>query len=88
MTKSSKKQIGQLHFHLDQPTEVMFSELTAWVIWQFPHSQHSTLPGAVHPPIASHGWLPAHVLPHQQRVIVHAHLGQTYLTPEAAAAAI
>jgi hypothetical protein len=87
MTKG-KRQIGHLQFHLDQPTEYSFAELHTWVIWQFPRTDGQGMLGAVHPPIAQHGWLPALVHPYKERVIIHAHHPQTYPTPEAAADAL
>ncbi len=85
MTTNHKKQIDQLYFHLDQPTELTFVELHNWVIWQFPHLYGDALCGAVHPPISGYGWLPALVQPLQARVVVYAHQEQKYVTPEAAA---
>lgn len=88
MTTDNKKQIGHLYFYLDKPTELTFFELQSWVLWQFPHKSGTTLTGAVHPPLAEYGWLPAYIWPQQKRVIVHAHHDRTYPSPEAAAAAL
>jgi hypothetical protein len=88
MTNANLKQIGDLTFHPDKPTEYSYTDLHAWVIWQFPRSEEITLPGAVHPPIARYGWLPARLQPYLGRVSIHAHHPQSYDSPEAAAAAI
>ena len=70
----------------DQPTELTFSDLYRWVIWQFPRQKGGRFCGAVHPPAAGTGWYPAVILGQEQCVIVHAHLGQTFDSPEAAVA--
>ena len=88
MTSETQQQIGDLPFYSDKPTEYNYSDLYAWVIWQFPRSGGTSLPGAVHPPIARYGWIPARLQPRLGRVIIHAHHAQCYDSPEAAAAAL
>lgn len=88
MTKATQKQIGQLQFHPDQPTQYSFADLHNWVIWQFPRANGQGLCGAVHPPIAGYGWLPALIHPVRQNAIIYGHSLQTYPTPEAAADAL
>ena len=85
MTKNNPKAIASLQFEATKPTEFSFSELYTWVIWQFPQKQKSGLCGAVHPPIPEHGWLPATIYPQKQQLTIHAHLAETFTTPEAAA---
>ena len=86
MTEDEKvKAIDSLHFDTTKPTDLAFAELYTWVIWQFPRKQKSGLCGAVHPPIPGHGWLPAIINPQKQQITIHAHLAETFATPEAAA---
>jgi hypothetical protein len=70
----------------DRPTELTFADLYRWVIWQFPRYKGDRFCGAAHPPAAETGWYPAVILAKQQCVLVHAHLGQTFDSPEAAMA--
>ena len=69
----------------DQPTEVQFGDLQEWVIWQFPRLKRGWLCGAVHPPLAECGWFPASIQPNQQRLLIHAHRVDPFVTPEEAA---
>ena len=85
MTENKVKTIDSLQFDPINPTELPFSKLYTWVIWQFPRKQKSGLCGAVHPPIPKFGWLPAIIHPKKQQLSVHAHLAETSSTPEAAA---
>lgn len=85
MSDEKAKAIDSLHFDTLKPTELTFAELYTWVIWQFPRKQKSGLCGAVHPPIPEHGWLPAIINPQKQQITIHAHLEETFTTPEAAA---
>ena len=68
----------------DRPTELTFADLYRWVIWQFPPHKEGRFGGAVHPPAAETGWYPAVILVQQQSLLVHAHLGQSFDSPEAA----
>lgn len=80
--------IDKIEFSQEAPTELSFQELYDWVIWQFPRLHGKALHGAVHPPVARHGWLPAIIEPQKKRVSVYAHLEARYATPEAAADAL
>ena len=85
MTDDQVKVIDSLQFDTINPTELSFAELYTWVIWQFPRKQKSGLCGAVHPPIPEHGWFPAIITPQKYQISIHAHLEETFATPEAAA---
>ena len=80
--------IDNIEFSQNKPTELTFQELYSWVIWQFPRLHGKALHGAVHPPQARHGWLPALIEPDRARVAVFAHLDERFATPEAAAEAL
>lgn len=67
-----------------KPTTLTFGELYTWVIWQFPRKKDGGLCGAVHPPTANQGWFPAIIHNKDKRVLVHAHLNESFTTPEAA----
>ena len=71
MTENKVKAIDSLQFDSIKPTELSFTELYTWVIWQFPRKQKSGLCGAVHPPIPEFGWLPAIIHPKKQQLTVH-----------------
>ena len=85
MTENNVKAIDSLQFDSIKPTELSFSELYTWVIWQFPRKQKNGLCGAVHPPVPKFGWLPAIIHPKKQQLSVHAHVPEPFATPEAAA---
>ena len=85
MTQNNSKAIDSVKFSTNSPTEVLFSDLYTWVIWQFPRRQKNGLCGAVHPPIPNHGWLPATINPQKKQLIIHAHLDELFSTPEEAA---
>ena len=82
-----RKQIANVLFKNHQPTKLRFNALYTWTIWQFPCKVEGGFCGAVHPPIAAHGWLPAtiHVTEKSRAARIYGHLGQTFDTPEAAA---
>ncbi|MCI0576514.1 MAG: hypothetical protein L0332_22240 [Chloroflexi bacterium] len=82
---SKRKQVDTLTLRTDRPTELTFAELYTWVIWQFPRKKAGGLCGAVRPPLAGHGWFPALVKSKEKRVLVHGHLPEAFLTPQAAA---
>ncbi|HEX6385110.1 MAG TPA: hypothetical protein VF177_10605 [Anaerolineae bacterium] len=67
-----------------KPTALTFDELYTWVIWQFPRKKDGGLCGAVHPPADDHGWFPAIIHYREECVLVHAHAGGSFETPEAA----
>lgn len=67
------------------PTVVPLDELFSWVIWQYPRRKGKGYYGAVRPSDPQWGWLPAIVLADQRRVLVFAHVGELFTTPETAA---
>lgn len=79
------KTIAALGFNSDQPTELSFDDLFTWVIWQFPIPRGGGLCGAVRPPIANFGWLPAIIKGKKKQVVVHGHLKEAFNTPQSAA---
>lgn len=80
-----KKEIGRLKFYSTKPTRLNFKQLQDWVIWQFPKSHDKGYCGAVHPPLAEYGWLPAIIQPDKKELHVHGHLAATFDSPELAA---
>lgn len=70
---------------LDQPTELPFADLHTWVIWQYPRQIGKGLCGAVRPPVAEHGWLPAVIRLKEKAVQIHGHINQSFDSPNAAA---
>ena len=54
------KQVGSINILLEQPTELTFTELTTWVIWQYPHQIEKGLCGAVCPPVTEQGLVSGH----------------------------
>ncbi|MCP5098851.1 MAG: hypothetical protein GY943_25145 [Chloroflexi bacterium] len=83
---AATKTIANVTLSTDKPTLLAFDDLFTWVIWQFPKAtQLDGLCGAVKPPIADHDWYPAIVQYKKKRVLVYAHLSQTFTTPEYAA---
>jgi hypothetical protein len=85
MTQNNSKAIDSVKFDAAGPTELSFTALYTWVIWQFPRQQKSGLCGAVHPPIPDYGWLPAIIYPQKKELAIYAHLDETFATPEEAA---
>lgn len=79
------KKVDTIMIKLDQPTELTFSELHTWVIWQFPRQVKKGLCGAVRPPIPDHGWYPAVIHLKEKIVQVHGHLDQKFISPNDAA---
>lgn len=77
--------VGGVSLATHQPTNLTFAQLDSWIIWQFPRRCEDWLCGAVHPPIAEHGWYPAAIYPQDAGVQVHAHAPERFPTPEAAA---
>jgi len=76
--------VAGITLKMDAPTDLSFGQLFTWTIWQFPRKQAGGLLGAVHPPLAEHGWFPAIIHVKDRRAQVHAHLDETFSSPEAA----
>ena len=77
--------IDSIEFYSDKVTEVSVSELYTWVIWQFPRKHLGGLRGAIKASIPGSSWMPAIIPFREQKVIVFAHTGQQFSTPELAA---
>lgn len=77
--------VAGITLHTTTPTPLSFDDLYTWVVWQFPKQKNGGLCGAVHPPIADHGWFPAIIQLKKKRIEVYGHLGQCYSSPELAA---
>ncbi|MFQ5399110.1 MAG: hypothetical protein ACE5E7_05870 [Anaerolineae bacterium] len=77
--------IADIKLRTDRPTDVSLRDLYCWTVWQFPRRHSGGLCGAIHPPIAKHGWFPVVIRTKDKRVQIHAHLGQAFPSPEAAA---
>lgn len=84
MNKSSKIVDG-LPLHTDMPTRLTFTQLYAWVIWQFPRPKQDGMCGAVRPPCEHEGWFPALIRSQEEVAAVYGHAPQTFSTPESAA---
>lgn len=84
MNKSSKIVDG-LPLHTDMPTLLTFTQLYAWVIWQFPRPKQDGMCGAVRPPCEEEGWFPALIRSQEEVAAVYGHAPQTFSTPESAA---
>ena len=82
---SKRKEVDTVAIRTDRPTDLTFTELYTWVIWQFPRPKGAGLCGAVRPPIANHTWLPALIKGRDRRVLVYGHLEQEFTTPAQAA---
>ena len=80
-----KKEIAQLKLDATKPTTFNLKLLRDWVIWQFPKKRVSGYFGAVHPPLAKHGWLPAVIHLDKNEAQIHGHVSETFDTPELAA---
>ena len=81
----NENKVIKVNLNGQRPTTLTFNDLYTWTIWQFPSKGKGGLRGAVHPPIASHTWYPAIIKAKEKKVLVHAHLDQTFPSPEAAA---
>lgn len=79
------KQVELVTINLDRPTELTFSELYTWVIWQYPNQVGKGLCGAVRPPVPEIGWYPALIRLKEKTVRVHGHLDKKFDSPNAAA---
>ena len=84
MTDLTKK-VEAISIRLDRPTELTFSQLHTWVIWQYPRQADKGLSGAVHPPVPDHGWYPAVIRLKEKVALVYGHLDQKFDTPNDAA---
>lgn len=82
---SKTRKVASVTLRTDRPTELHFSDLYSWVIWQFPRLKRSGLCGAVRPPIANHCWFPAFIQHKEDRLVVYGHVNREFQTPEAAA---
>lgn len=81
---SQLRTIATVDLNNKKPTELSFDDLYTWVIWQFPRKRGSWLCGAVRPPIANHGWLPALIKQKENLVQVHGQVEQEFSTPNQA----
>lgn len=79
------KKVEAIMINLDQPTELTFTDLHTWVIWQYPRQIGKGLCGAVRPPVPEHGWFPAVIRLKEKAVLVHGHLEQKFDSPNEAA---
>ena len=77
--------IGSVELLPDGPTELSFSDLKDWVIWQFPSPHGGWLDAAAHPARTGYGWIPARVQPLKRRVLLYATLPGPLNSPEEAA---
>lgn len=80
-----KKEIAHLKFNDTKPTSLNLKLLQDWVIWQFPKKRDKGYCGAVHPPLANHGWFPAIIRLDKNEIQIHGHVSQTFNSPEMAA---
>lgn len=78
--------VADVALNTTKPTPFSFTDLGKWVIWQFPKLHGEQMIGAVHPPIAGHGWYPAAIDYEAETLDVFAHTGEPQATPEKAAA--
>ena len=85
MAEKTKK-IANIDLNTAQSTDLTFSDLRTWVIWQFPQNiDENSLCGAVRPPIAEHSWYAASIQYQLEKIKVYGHLKETFDTPETAA---
>ncbi|MFW5942309.1 MAG: hypothetical protein ACOC9C_02505 [Chloroflexota bacterium] len=82
---SERKNLGSVELSADGPTDLTFDELGDWVIWQFPKLKGKWICGAVHPPQAEYGWLPAAIQPLKRCLRIHANDVTPFASPEEAA---
>ncbi len=81
------EKIADIHVKLSstKPTMISQKRLVNWVVWQYPKKVADGLCGAVHPPSASFGWLPAIIYLDKKEVQVHGHVPEPFDSPESAA---
>ncbi|MBE2202240.1 MAG: hypothetical protein IAE79_26760 [Anaerolinea sp.] len=84
MTEKTTHLVANLTFFNEQPTTVLREALFNWILWQFPALKQGNLCGAIHPPLAGHGWLPVIIHIHEKKVQVFAHLDLRFDSPETA----
>lgn len=77
--------IRSVEVQRDVPTELTFSDLHDWVLWQFPRQHGGWLDAAAHPADPEYGWIPARVQPLKQRVLLYANCPERHHSPEDAA---
>lgn len=83
MNKTNIKLAG-LTLATDTPTRLTREELDKWVIWQFPHPHADGFRGAVHPPVAGHGWYPALIRPKAKDIQLFGNIPNPFSSPEEA----
>lgn len=76
------KTIDTLLLSTELPTEVSFRQVYSWVLWQFPQTEKGWFRGAVHPPIADYGWLPAFIDAQTKKVQIFAQIKEPLASPE------
>lgn len=79
--KQKKRVIDDVVIFEDCPTDLSFEDLYTWVIWQFPRARGSWHCGAIRPPIANHGWLPALINPSEKSVQIQDHGQKLFKSP-------
>ena len=80
-----KNEGSQIKLNSSKPTTVNQKQLTNWVVWQYPKKIAGGYCGAVHPPTAASGWLPAVIYRNKKEVQVHGHVTEPFDSPESAA---
>lgn len=68
-----------------KPTMISHKQLRSWVVWQYPKKVAGGYCGAVHPPTAHFGWLPAVIYRNKKEVQIYGHLPEPFDSPESAA---
>lgn len=76
--------VADIHLSTTKPSRFSFAALHSWVIWQFPRLSGKHMIGAVHPPLAGHGWYPAAIDPEAEVLQIFAHVAEPQETPEKA----
>lgn len=77
--------VASIDLKRDGPTEVKIDDLYTWVVWQYPRKLGHGLRGAVKPPIADSGWLPAEITKKGKVILVHGQIKQPFKSASAAA---
>jgi len=80
-----KMEVANIKLNNSKPTNISQKLLRNWVVWQYPKKVADGLCGAVHPPLASFGWLPAIIYLDKNEVQVHGHLPEPFDSPKLAA---
>ncbi len=88
MSSKQTDVVHKIELQKEQPTDLTFTDLREWVIWQYPQQSEDGLSGAVRPSIPKAPWYPARIYPKEKRVQVYAHLDTSFNSPEKAAAQI